>query len=316
MTASKVTNYPNGLTMDTTVYRTLYSGSTIPTAGSTGYNPGAIFYLTNASLGQCPMWVNQGTAASCLFVPTGPVYGYGAVSAGGPVDCVSGSAATTLGQDLVMETDIAFSGHAVSDDNDQIISVIATVGKANITSTASADPLNAHDYVWAALRNQCIPTWDIFAAGTAATAGGNVAEAITVTGALVGDIAFANYSATNDTDTISDVAVTADTVTVTASADPSTTHGYHYVVMRPRGAFKPSHYVAYAGVHTTVGGAAAEAITITGALATDIPIVVYNTTNDSDTILKAVVTADTLTVTCSADPSTAHKLAYMLLRAY
>jgi hypothetical protein len=302
--------------MDSTVYRTLHSGSSIPTAATAGYNPGAIFNLTNATLGQSTQWVNQGTADSCLFVPMGSVVGYGINAAGGPVDCVNGSAASTLGQDLVMATDIAFSGHAVSDDNDQIISVIATAGKANITSTASADPLTAHDYVWAALRNKCIPTWDVFAAGTTATAGGNVAEAITVTGALVGDIALANYSATDDTDTISDVAVTADTVTVTASADPSTTHGYHYAVMRPRGTFAPSHYIAYAGVHTTVGTAAAEPITVTGALATDIPIVVYNTTNDSDTILKVVVTADTVTVTCSADPSTAHKLAYMLLRAY
>jgi len=311
-----VTNFPNGLTFDTTKFITQISGSTVPTAGTAGYNPGCIFYKTNASTGQALKWVNQGSITSCLFVPTGEVFGYGIVAGGGPVDCVTGAAATILGQDLVMSTDIAFSGHVVSDDNDQILSVIATAGKANITSTASADPLTAHDYVWAALRNKCIPAFDIVAAGTHTTVGGNVAEAITVTGALVGDIAFANYSATDDTDTISDVAVTANTLTVTASADPLTAHGFHYVILRPRGTFAPSHYVAYAGVHTTVGGAAAEAITVTGALATDIAIVCYNTTDDTDGILKSVVTANTLTVTATADPLTAHKFAYMLLRAY
>ena len=88
------------------------------------------------------------------------------------------------------------------------------------------------------------------------------------------------------------------------------------MVIRPRGTFKPSHYIAYAGKHTTVGGAAAEAVTISGALSTDIPIVIYNTTNDTDSILKVVMTTDTMTVTCSADPSTVHAFSYMLLRAY
>ena len=90
------------------------------------------------------------------------------------------------------------------------------------------------------------------------------------------------------------------------------------MVIRPRGTFKPSHYIAYAGTHTTVGGAAAEAVTITGARATDIPIVVYNTTNDTDSILKVVMTKNTMTmtVTCSADPSTVHAFSYMILRAY
>ena len=311
------TNFSGGVTYDTTKYITNISGSTIPTTGATGYNPGCVFYKTNATLGQSLEWINQGTSASCLFVPTSHVVGYGVSAAGGPVDCVNGAVATTLAQDLVTATDIAFSGHAVSGDDAQIVSVIATAGKSNITSTASADPTTTHDYVWAALRNKCIPGWDVVAAGTrVAVADDDATIAVSVSGALVGDIAFANFTATDDTDTIAGVAVTADTVTITSSADPVTDHTFSYVVLRPRGTFKPSHYIAYAGVHTTVGGAAAEAITITGALATDIPIVVFNTTAGTTTILKAVPTTDTLTVTCSIDPTTAHKIAYMLLRAY
>ena len=185
-----------------------------------------------------------------------------------------------------------------------------------ITITGSADPSTAHGYVFATLRNKCVPEWDIVAAGTHTTVGGAAAEAITISGVLATDIAFVNYGATNDTDVITKAVCSANTLTVTCSADPSTAHSIHYVVIRPRGTFKPSHYIAYAGKHTTVGGAAAEAVTISGALSTDIPIVIYNTTNDTDSILKVVMTTDTMTVTCSADPSTAHAFSYMLLRAY
>jgi hypothetical protein len=290
-------------------------GPTIPPAAGSGYAPGCMFVKSDAVLGQSMYWINSGTATSCLFVPFGPVFGYGIHAAGGPVTSVGGDTTEVISlEGIAMDTDIALVNHEISDDNDQIVAAIS--GEGNITITGSADPLTAHGYAYALLRNKCTPQWDVFAAGTATTAGGAAAEAITVTGVLATDIALANYSATDDTDTISDILCSANTVTVTCSADPSTTHGLHYAVLRPRGTFKPSHYVAYAGVHTTVGGAAAEAITVTGALATDIPIVVYNTTDDTDSILKAVMTANTLTVTCSADPSTAHKLAYMVLRAY
>ncbi len=290
-------------------------GSTVPASGGAGYAPGCTFTKTNATLGQDILWVNSGTSTSCLFVPCGPSMGYGIVAAGGPVTSVGGDTTEVISlEGIAMDTDIAFVNHEVSNDNDQIVAAIS--GEGNITITGSADPSTAHGYAYALLRNKCTAAFDVFAAGTHTTAGGAAAEAITVTGVLATDIAFACYSATDDTDVISDVVCSANTVTVTCSADPSTTHGLHYVVLRPRGTFKPSHYVAYAGVHTTVGGAAAEAITVTGALATDIPIVVYNTTNDTDSILKSVVTANTLTVTMTADPSTAHKLAYMLLRAY
>lgn len=311
-----VTNFPNGISCDTSKYQTIASGSTIPTAGMAGYNPGCTFTKNNVSLGQTAQWTNIGTATSCLFVPTGPCYGYGINIAGGPVTSAGGDTSESIAlQGLIMDTDIAIVGHEVSDDNDQIAAAISDEGAISITG--SADPSTAHGYVYAALRNKCIPGWDVFAAGTYdAVADDDATIAIAVTGVLATDIAFANITATDDTDTISDVVCSADTVTITASADPVTDHSFSYVVIRPRGTFKPSHYIAYAGTHTTVGGAAAEAITVTGALATDVPIVIYNTTDDTDTILSAAVTANTLTVTCSADPSTAHAFSYMLLRAY
>lgn len=309
-----VTNFPNGITCDTTRYISIDSGSTVPASGTAGYNPGCIFTKTDVALGQAAQWVNMGTAASCLFVPTGPTYGYGIKMAEGPVTSAGGDTTEVITRYGILSTDLAIVNHEVSDDNDQIVA--AAVTDNTITITGSADPATAHGYDFAVLRNRCVPEWDIVAAGTHTTAGGAAAEAITVAGVLATDMAFVNYGATNDTDTISDVVCTTNTVTVTCSADPSTAHSLHYVVIRPRGTFKPSHYIAYAGKHTTVGGAAAEAVTVTGALSTDIPIVIYSTTDDTDSILKVVMTANTMTVTCSANPGATHAFTYMILRAY
>ena len=308
------TNFPNGVTLDTTKFISNISGSTIPTATTAGYNIGCVFTKTNASLGQSIEWVNQGSTTSCLFVPKGPVSGYGISVAG-----VRGGTNTAVTEIItgtsLANTDIAIAGHVKSDDTDTIKSVAMTDDEGEMLITASADPSTTHGYLWAALRNKCTPGWDIIYAGTQDCTAATT-TAVSVTGVLATDIAIAGYSASDDTDTIVKTICTANTVTVTHSTTSSTLHSIDYVVLRPRGTFAPSHYIAYAGIHTTVGGAAAEAITVTGALATDLAIVVYETTDDTDTIAKSVVTADTLTVTASADPSTAHAFAYMLLREY
>jgi hypothetical protein len=301
----------------THIFKRYEEDTTVPADGSSGFPAGLNLTLEGASLGQARFWTNIGTETSSLFVPVGPVLGYGFNIAGGPIDCTNGSTTLTIGQDLIKENDLVFAGHAVSDDNDQIVSVAATPGKNNAVITVAADPLTAHDYVWAALRNQCVPGFDIFAAGKHTTVGGNVAEPITVTGARVGDIAFASYSTSNDTDLISDVAVTADTVTVTCSADPLTAHVIDYVVLRERGTFKPSHYVAYAGNRVAVAGdTTSVVITVAGALATDTVLINYGSTNDTDTLVKAVVADGSITLTVSADPVTDHSWNYALLRAY
>lgn len=77
-----------------------------------------------------------------------------------------------------------------------------------------------------------------------------------------------------------------------------------------------SHIIKFAGQPTTVGGAAAEAFTVTGALNTDLAFVqmVDNGTNNV-TIVDAVVTADTLTVTFSGDPGADTVINYQIIRA-
>jgi hypothetical protein len=289
------------------------SCTTIPNA-TAGYAVGCDLYKTDAATGQCTHWKNHGTATSCAFRPTGPVIGYGVAVAGTQV-FVSGTAGLIVGgPSLVHGTDIGLATHSASDDSDTLVSTKASA--AGLTITNGADPLAAHAAHFALLRSGCVPAYDIFAAGTHVTVGGAAAEAITVAGVLATDVVCVGYGATNDTDVITKAVLTANTITVTMSADPGVAHSLHYMVLRPRGSFKPSHYVFAAGSPTTVGGAAAEAFTVTGALATDIPIVNYAVTNDTDTILKSVMTAGTLTVTMSADPSTAHALSYAILRAY
>jgi hypothetical protein len=59
----------------------------------------------------------------------------------------------------------------------------------------------------------------------------------------------------------------------------------------------------------------AEAVTITGVLATDKVILTTETTDDTDTVNKVVLTADTMTVTSSGDPLVAHKWNYIIVRA-
>lgn len=79
----------------------------------------------------------------------------------------------------------------------------------------------------------------------------------------------------------------------------------------------PSAVIKFNSQVTTVGGAAAEAFTVTGALAASdrafVQVVDNGTSNV--TVLQAVVTNDTLTVTFSADPGNDVIINYQIIRA-
>lgn len=79
----------------------------------------------------------------------------------------------------------------------------------------------------------------------------------------------------------------------------------------------PSHVIKFADQVTTVGGAAAEAFTVTGAVgATDRAFVqVVNDGTGNVTVLQAVVTDNTLTVTFSANPGNDTVINYQIIRA-
>lgn len=78
----------------------------------------------------------------------------------------------------------------------------------------------------------------------------------------------------------------------------------------------PSHVIKFAAQYTTTGGSASEAITVTGALATDLAFVqVVDDGTAGVTVLQAAVTSNTLTVTFSADPGNDTIINYQIIRA-
>lgn len=77
-----------------------------------------------------------------------------------------------------------------------------------------------------------------------------------------------------------------------------------------------SHVVKYAGSFTTVGGDAAESISVSGVVATDIVQVSVKTAGATPrSIVAAAAGTNAIAVTMSGDPSTDHVLHYVVLRA-
>lgn len=78
----------------------------------------------------------------------------------------------------------------------------------------------------------------------------------------------------------------------------------------------PSDVVKFGAQYTTVGGAAAEAITVSGVAATDLAFVqVVDNGTGNVTVLQAVCTTNTLTVTFSGNPGNDTIINYQILRA-
>lgn len=78
----------------------------------------------------------------------------------------------------------------------------------------------------------------------------------------------------------------------------------------------PSHVVKYGAQYTTVGGAATEAVTVTGALSTDIAsCVIKDNGTGNVTLLQTAVTNDTLTLTFSGNPGNDAVVYYQIFRA-
>lgn len=79
---------------------------------------------------------------------------------------------------------------------------------------------------------------------------------------------------------------------------------------------KPSHIIVLAGTTTAYGGGGtSNAFTVTGLAATDIVSAVIRASSNAVSIAKAVPTANTLTVTFSADPGAATTVDYIVARA-
>lgn len=80
---------------------------------------------------------------------------------------------------------------------------------------------------------------------------------------------------------------------------------------------KASHMIVFADDVVTVGGSASEVITVTGALTTDLVFVQLRDpgTNVVSVVWAGVTSADTLTVSFSADPGNDAEIMYQIVRA-
>lgn len=76
-----------------------------------------------------------------------------------------------------------------------------------------------------------------------------------------------------------------------------------------------SHVVKYAGEITMANSATETVATVTGVAETDIVLVTWKVNGDSRTVVSAVPTEDTITITTSGNTSDTDKLFYQVLRA-
>lgn len=137
--------------------------------------------------------------------------------------------------------------------------------------------------------------------------GSNIATAV----AMSGDATMANTGAlTIANSAISAAKIASNAVTTAKILDANVT------LAKLASGITPAAVIKFFGQATTVGGSATEAITVTGAVAaTDRAFVqvVDNGTNNV-TVLQAVVTTNTLTITFSGDPGSDCIVNYQLIR--
>lgn len=300
------------------------AGTVVPADATAGFAVGCDFIKTDAASGEQSHYTNGGSATSSSFRPVaGATAGWSITAATIGTLCTNGSTTlpVPLGPSGFKSTDPAFMHFSTTDDGDYVVEEVnaATVLGIGITPELSADPLSAHAVQVAFLQQGGIPGFVCTHAGTIATvadSSGVATNDITVTGAAVGDLAFACFSVTDDSDQLGGAVVSAaDTLTVTMSADPSTTHTVAYAVFAPAGRAAAAYRIAFAGQHTSTA-VAANAVAITGALATDVAIAQVGTKGSTPrTIVSTLMSAGVMTITFAGDPSTDHVVPYMILRA-
>ena len=103
---------------------------------------------------------------------------------------------------------------------------------------------------------------------------------------------------------------------VTTAAAPQIIPAGSIVLAMLSAGITPAKIVKYGAQYTTLGGAAAEAIAIAGAVNTDLAFVqLVNHGPNTVSVSFSVVTANTLTVTFSGDPGAGTIINYQLLRS-
>jgi hypothetical protein len=246
---------------------------------------------------------------------------YGFVTAGLQT-LKSGSATQYLTSTAPIEsTDYVLGSVGASDDTDTLNSI--NIDGNEVKAVMSADPLAAHSLYYAVAAANARPEYAVWAAGEATTVGGDATETITVTGALATDILLIQVGtspATNNRQIVEAI-VSANTITVVLSDDPSTTHTIQYALLRRNnGSFDPSHEIyTCAGPTTTTADATGRAtndLTVSGLRTTDLCFHSIGTASGAIQVDGSDrSTAGTVTVGFSADPSTTNTFRTVVLRA-
>lgn len=237
----------------------------------------------------------------------------------GSLASLAGSATNTVTNNNINNGQLLFASVATTDDTD-FINTVANSDHSVMTIVSSADPSTAHSYDYVGINNNPsigdVP-WQVIGAFNATSAGGDATETVAVAGSLTTDIVIVELENDGANDvTVAAARVSSDgTVTITLSADPATAAVMAGIVVRPNSTDDAeSHSIVYAGSTTTGGGAAVEAITVTGMLTTDIVIAVQDTFVDQ-TLEYAVGIANTINATFDGDPGADEVITWMVLRA-
>lgn len=188
-----------------------------------------------------------------------------------------------------------FVGNAAGVATDVALSGDATIANTGVMTIANSAITNAKVSASAAIAFSKLAA--LTSAHLLVGSAANVATSVAVTG----DVGISNTGVTT---------IAANAVTTAKILDANVT------LAKLASGITPSHIVKFAGQVTTVGGAATEAFVVTGAAATDLAFVqVVNDGTANVTVLEAVVTLNTLTVTFSANPGNDAVINYQLLRA-
>jgi hypothetical protein len=251
----------------------------------------AIAFSKLAALPSAELLIGSAGNVATAVAVTGDIAitngGVTSITAGAIVNAdVSGSAAIDYSKLAPLASANMLVGSGANVATSVAITGDVTISNAGVTAIAADSIVNADVNSAAAIaysKLAALPSAEILV-GSA----GNVATAV----AMSGDVAIANTGATTIQAGAVDKAMLAATV-------------------------RPSHMIVFAGQETTVGGAAAEAFTVTGAVgATDTAFVqMVDQGTGVVTALIAVVTNDTLTVTFSADPQNDAIFNYQIIRA-
>lgn len=188
-----------------------------------------------------------------------------------------------------------FVGNASNIATGVAVSGDITISNAGVVGITAGAIVNADINAAAAI------AWSKMAALTSAHilvgSAGNVATNVAVSG----DIALSNTGVST---------IQADAVTTAKILNANVTLAKLAAGIAPAGVIK------FMGQSTTVGGAASEAFTVTGAVAaTDRAFVqIVNNGTNNVSVLEAVVTANTLTITFSGNPGADTVFNYQLVR--